>query len=99
MNNYQAQQQTEQWIREQGMDVAAFNTTPVHLLQAQSVAHTLVHKHSNLLSSTQAKTLTHFLHLMAHKNTREKLKPQAVFPILNIGTKINRQLFALNKHQ
>jgi hypothetical protein len=88
---------TQNWIRANGMQVSTFNTTPVKLLQAQQTAHTLLTQCSNLLTSNQTKTLKAFQRKMADKRTRAALKPEAAYSILNINTKINRQLFKLNK--
>lgn len=88
---------TQKWIRENGMNVAAFNTTHVKLLQAQQAAHNLLKHHKQLLTENQTKTLTTFTKKMNCKRTRDKLKPEAAYPVLNISSKINRQLFKLVK--
>jgi hypothetical protein len=67
--------------------------THIKILHAQKQAHILLTHHIDLLTTTQAETLRHFQHLMTHKNTRRKLKPSAAYPVLNISSKINRQLF------
>ena len=81
------------WLHEHGLDANTFGTTPTKLLQAQHQAHTLMKHHSNLLSKSQLRTIEHFQKLMAHKRTRERLSPNAAFAVLNISSKINRQLF------
>ena len=92
MNKYN-ETETQQWIRNNGMNVAAFNNTHIRLLQAQQQAHTLLTHHGNLLDSTQRTTLRHFQQQMKDKRTRIRLKSSAALPILNISSKINRQLF------
>jgi hypothetical protein len=92
MQNFK-ETQTQQWIRDNGMLVASFNTTHVRLLKAQQTAHTLLAQHGDFLTSSQIRTLKHFQQQMANKRSRAKLKPDAANPILNIGSKINRQLF------
>jgi len=92
-----ADNQTNQWICENGMDTKSFNKTHPKLLKAQLTANTLLKNHYQLLTSTQVSILKKFLKLMVHTNTRIKLKPEASLPILNISTQLNRKLFTLAK--
>jgi hypothetical protein len=85
--------ETNEWLWKEGFNESTFNSTHIKLLQAQQQAHALLTYHSNLITTSQAATLRHFQHLMANKNTRIKLKPSAANPVLNISSKINRQLF------
>ena len=87
------EQPTNNWLRDNGIVPKHFNSTPIPILKAQQIAHNLLKHHANLLSSTQIAKLEKFLKQMKYKNTRDKLKPTHAYPILNIGTKINRQLF------
>ena len=96
MNNYKNFKDdalTADWLRDNGIAVNAFSTTHIKLLQAQQAAHTLLTQNAHLLTPAQTKQLKAFQQKMAHKKAREKLKPTAAYPILNISTKINRQLF------
>jgi hypothetical protein len=95
--NFKDDALTADWLRDNGISVKAFNTTYVKLLQAQQTAHALLTQNITLLTNSQIKTLKAFQRKMASKKAREKLKPEAAYPILNISTKINRQLFKLNK--
>jgi len=88
---------TADWLRDNGLNEKKFSTTHIRLLQAQQQATQILNHHGNLLTNSQRKTLECFQHQMAHKNTRIKLKPTAAFPVLNISTKINRQLFKQHK--
>jgi len=84
---------TADWLRDNGITVRVFNTADDKLLQAQKTAHTLLTQHTNLLTADQIQTLQAFTKRMAHTNTRTKLTPKSAYPVLNISTKINRQLF------
>ena len=84
---------TADWLRDNGVTVRMFNTADDKLLQAQKTAHTLLTQHTNLLTADQITTLKSFTKRMAHKNTRTKLTTKSAYPVLNISTKINRQLF------
>ena len=81
------------WLSEQGLDGCTFTDVHIRLLEAQRQAHTLLKRHRMLLSIDQVVVLEKFLRLVTHKRTRNKLKPQSANPVLNISTKINRQLF------
>ena len=86
-------QTAKEWLAEVGMNANTFGTTHIRLLEAQQQAHALLTHHGNLLTTSHRETLEHFQQLMANKRTRDRLKPQAANPILNISSKINRQLF------
>jgi len=88
---------TADWLRDNGIAVNTLQNTHVKLLQAQQAANTLLTQHQKLLTSTQIKALKAFQRNMENKKTRTKLKSSAAYPILNISTKINRQLFKINK--
>ena len=81
------------WLLANGFSVDSCFSTDLKLIQAQKQAHTLLKHHIELLTLEQETTLRNFQHLMTHKNTRKKLQPKAAIPVLNISSKINRQLF------
>lgn len=85
-----AETETQQWIRNNGMNVKLFNTTHIKLLQAEKLAHQLINVYKSLLTTSQIQILDHFLKRMKIKKIRQKLKPEAANQILNIGTKIKR---------
>ena len=84
---------TEKWLKSTGFNTATFNNINPKLLQAQKTAHILLTQHQNLLTNEQTKTLRNFKRRVGHTKLCTKLKPEAAYPILNIATKINRQLF------
>lgn len=95
--NFKDDALTADWLRDNGIAVISFTNTHVKLLQAQQTTHTLLTQSQHLLTSNQIKALKAFLRKMTNKKARAKLKPEAAYPLLNISTKINRQLFKLNK--
>jgi acetylornithine/succinyldiaminopimelate/putrescine aminotransferase len=86
-------QAAKEWLEQTGFNSNTFGTTHIRLLQAQQQAHALLTHHSNLLNHSQRTMLENFQQLMQNKRTRDRLKPTAANPILNISSKINRQLF------
>ena len=95
--NFKDDALTADWLRDNGIAVNSFANTHVKLLQAQQSAHTILNQHKDLLTTSQIKTLKAFQRTMSNKKARTKLKPENAYPILNISTKVNRQLFKLHK--
>ena len=88
---------TDKWIRSTGLNTATFNKLNPKLLQAQQTAHTLLKQHLNLLTNEQIKIIRNFNRRVRNTQLCTKLKPEAAYQVLNIGTKINRQLFRAYK--
>jgi len=88
---------TDKWIRSTGLNTATFNKLNPKLLQAQQTAHTLLTQYLNLLTAEQIKIIRNFKRKLSNKHTSGKLKPEAAYQVLNIGAKINRQLFQAHK--
>jgi len=86
-------QDTNRWLTEQGLDADTFGTTHIRLLQAQQQAHTLLTHHSGLLTDSQRMTLERFQQQMRQPKTRSRLKPTSANAVLNISSRVNRQLF------
>ena len=89
--------QADTWIKQQGLDAGTFGTINVLLLQAQQKAHSLLTLHRHLLTSKQLTTLKAYQRKIGNKRTSKNLKPESAYQVLNINTKINRQLFKLHK--
>lgn len=85
--------QADTWIKQQGLDTGTFANTNIQLLQAQQTAHTLLTAHRHLLNQKQIQTLLAFQQKVTNKRTSTKLNPKSSYQVLNIGTKINWQLF------
>ena len=88
---------TEKWLKSTGFNTATFNKLNPKLLQAQQTAHTLLTQHINLLTTEQIKIIRNFKRKVRNTQLCAKLKPEAAYQVLNIGTKINRQLFRAHK--
>ena len=92
-------QATDDWIQAQGLSTSTFSTTPLRLLQAQHQAQQLITHHGNLLNSSQRQTLEQFMRQMSQPKTQRRLKASQANPILNIASKINRQLFRQHRQR
>jgi hypothetical protein len=88
---------TDKWIRSTGLNTETFNYINPKILQALQTAHSLLKQHSILLTTEQTKIIQNFIHKASSKKLSLKLKPESAYQVLNIGTKINRQLFKTYK--
>ena len=86
-------QQADTWIKQQGLNTGTFGITNLQLLQAQQTANTLLTANKHLLNQKQIQTLKKFQQKINNKRISSKLNPKTAYQVLNIGTKINRQLF------
>lgn len=99
MNEYKADKQTAQWLKQNGMDEKSFTVIDLPFLQAQQVAFALMKYHAALLNDEQTTLLTTYLVDIKHKAKRKALTATKAYRVLNIGTKINRQLFKAHKRR
>ena len=84
---------TSDWLRDNDFDNPYFNQTDIKILQAQKTAQILLTQHLNLLTTEQISQIKIFQNKTSKSKLLKKLKPNAAYPVLNIGRKINRQLF------
>jgi hypothetical protein len=97
MNEYKADKQTAEWLKENGWDEKSFTVIELPFLQAQQVAYCLMKYNAALLNEEQTDLLTNYLNAIKHKAKRKKITKKTIYRVLNIGTKINRQLFKTNR--
>jgi hypothetical protein len=97
MNNYQAEQLTAKWLKQNGMDEKSFTVIDLPFIQAQQVAFALMKYHAELLDDDQTEFVSSYLEDIKHKAKRKNLTATKAYRVLNIGTKINRQLFKANR--
>ena len=84
---------TSDWLRDNDFDNPYFNQTDIKILQTQKTAQILLTQHLNLLTTEQISQIKIFQNKTSKSKLLKKLKPNAAYPVLNIGRKINRQLF------
>lgn len=86
-------QLADQWLQDQGLQPDRLNQTPIRVLLAQRQAHLLLTLHCELVSRHQREVLEAFQRAAANQRTRKRLSPKAINEVLNISSKVNRQLF------
>ena len=84
---------TSDWLRDNDCDNPLFNQTDIKILQAKKISQILLTQHLNLLTEEQIIQIKTFQKKVSKLKLLKKLKPNSAYPILNIGRKINRQLF------
>ena len=97
MNYFKADLQTNNWLKDNGISVKHFASIDSQLLKAQQTAFNLLKHHLHLLNDSQIKTLQVYCSQMANDKKRKKITKNFAYKVLNIGTKINRNIFKAYK--
>jgi hypothetical protein len=84
---------TADWLRDIGLNNKTFNTAKLNVVRAQTMAHTLLSQHRDLLSKSQLHSLTDFQRACDTKRERERITDAFCYCVMNINTNINRKLF------
>lgn len=87
--------QSNDWLKENGINSQTFAFTHVKLIQAQQKAHDLLTNFKGLLTSAQEKKLKDFQIKMNTGYIRKKLKPEAAKAIFVINTQVKRKAHKL----
>ena len=97
MNNYAAEKQTDNWLKQNGLNDSYFVTTDLLFVQAQQIAHNILKHNQQLLTAEQLKTLKDYLNLIQNKAKRKTLTAHTAYKVMTIGKQINRKLFKAHK--
>lgn len=96
MNNYKNFKDdalTADWLRDNGLNDRTFNIAKLNAIRAQTMAHTLLTQHRNLLSNSQIQTLTAFQQATTTKRDIQRVSDAFCQAVMNIHTNINRKIF------
>jgi hypothetical protein len=94
---YKAEKQTNDWLKDNGLNVENFFDIELHLVQAQMIANNILKHHAHLLGQNEAHSLNNFLLAMRNRKKRSKLKIASAYKVMNIGNAVNRKLFKEHK--
>ena len=101
MNDYKAEKQTANWLKQNGMNESSFIAMDALFVQAQQIAHNLIKHHAALLTETQVALLNGYLVKASNKAKRRTLTTNNAYIVMSLGKRINRQIFkayrAINK--
>ena len=87
---------TARWLESVHITPKFLSDTDIatQFLQAQSEAETLLRNFAKHLTKSQSYQLVHFLKRLRNRKQREAMPISAAYAVLNIASKVNRQLFA-----
>lgn len=91
--NFKDDALTADWLRDIGLNHKTFNTASLNATRAQTMAHTLLTQHLDLLSNSQIQSLTAFQQATATKRDLQRVSDAFCKCVMNINTNINRKLF------
>ena len=87
------EQTANNWLKENGITNRLFNEAQVFQLQAYKTATNILKHNVKLLKNTEYEQLKSYCKAMLNSRKRNSLTKRNTYEILNIGTRINRQLF------
>jgi len=87
------EQLANNWLKENGITNRLFNETQVFQLQAYKTATNILRHNVELLKTNEYEQLTSYCKRMLNSRQRNSITTRNTYQILNIGTRINRQLF------
>ena len=92
---------TDAWLQQRGIDAATFAMTDALHLKAQAAARRILtvcseHNQLDLLDSKHAAVLNDYLKCMRNKRKRATLSDNRAYQVLNICSKINRNIFKIH---
>jgi hypothetical protein len=90
---------TNEWLKNNGIKLNQFTTTKPRILVAQQTAHRLITEHQHELTNTQISTLRFYINKYTNSKRRNKITDAECFAVLNIQSKLNRQLFKAFRQQ
>ena len=93
LNNFMKRDQTELWLKDNGLRSAYFARIPLPQAQAVSAAHNLLKQRVGLLSAEQTLVLQLFCRANRSARTRARITEAQCFEILKIAKQANRSLF------
>ena len=93
----QQSQQSDSWLKKQGVNVAHIYVGTAELFQATKLATTTLREHGQLLANRQADTLNNFLQATRNFQKRNKITQGQCFKVMNIAKQAQRLCAKLSK--
>ena len=87
------EQLANNWLKDNGITQTLFNKTQVFQLQAYKAATNILKHNVELLKINEYELLTSYCKAMLNSRQRKSMTKRNTYQILNISTRINRQLF------
>ena len=87
------EQTANNWLIDNGITQTLFNKVQVFQLQAYKTAKNILKHNVELLKNGEYEQLTNYCKAILNSRQRNSITKRNTYEILNIGTRINRQLF------
>ncbi len=87
------EQLTNDWLKDNAITDKLFNETQVFQLQAYKAATNILKHNVELLKTNEYELLTSYCKRILNSRQRRSITARNTYQILNISTRINRQLF------
>ena len=87
------EQLTNDWLKANAITQTLFNKVQVFQLQAYKQATNILKHNVELLTDKEKDLLMNYCTAMLNSRQRNSITKRNTYQILNIGTRINRQLF------
>ena len=87
------EQLTNDWLKANGITQTLFNKVQVFQLQAYKQATNILKHNFELLTDKEKDLLINYCAAMLNSRQRNSITKRNTYQILNISTRINRQLF------
>ena len=87
------EQLANNWLKDNGITDKLFNETQVFQLQAYKAATNILKHNVELLKTNEYELLTSYCKQLLNSKQRRSITARNTYQILNISTRINRQLF------
>ena len=95
--DFQQTQQTNRWLKSNGINVAHIYVGSVELFQATKLATATLREHGRLLGHNEANTLNNFLQATGNFQKRNKITQGQCFKVMNIAKQAQRLCAKLSK--
>ena len=95
--DFQQTQQTNRWLKSNGINVAHIYVGTAELFQATKLATTTLREHGRLLGHNEANTLNNFLQATRNFQKRNKITQGQCFKVMNIAKQAQRLCAKLSK--
>ncbi len=87
------EQLTNKWLKDNAITDKLFNKTQVFQLQAYKASINILKHNVELLKTNEYELLTSYCKRILNSRQRRSITARNTYQILNISTRINRQLF------
>ena len=88
--NLKQEAQTNEWLRENGINVKSFTKTKPQTLKAQQSATQLLNEYADKLDNSSKRLLRYFQRCYNDKNQRDKITSGDCYRVFNIAGRVKR---------